>query len=227
VQALPGGRLVMRNFSLRGLIQFAYGVKAFQIAGESAWTGSVYYDIQARTEGDFSVNQMEGPMLRALLEERFQLRVHRETRQLPVYELSIAKGGLKMLVTVAGECVPYDANAAPLAAPTPGAPRINYCGYPKAGVTGTNRTLDGAEVSIGVLIANLSRLAVDRAIVDKTGLDATYDVHLEWAADALADDAGGTSIFSALQEQLGLKLESVKRPVEVLVIDGVERASAN
>jgi uncharacterized protein (TIGR03435 family) len=70
-------------------------------------------------------------------------------------------------------------------------------------------------------------MAPDRAIIDKTGLDATYDVHLEWAADALADDAGGTSIFSALQEQLGLRLESAKGPVEVLVIDGVERASAN
>ena len=92
-------------------------------------------------------------------------------------------------------------------------------------MTGTN--LEGEGFSIAGLIAILSRLAVDRAIVDKTGLDGTYNVHLEWAADALADDAGRTSIFSALQEQLGLKLESAKGPVEVLVVDGVERASAN
>jgi uncharacterized protein (TIGR03435 family) len=227
VQALPGGRLEMRNFSLRGLIQFAYGLKAFQVVGEPAWIGATHYDVQAKSEGDFSVNQMEGPMLRALLEDRFQLRVHRETRQMPVYELSVAKGGVKMRVTAAGGCVPYDANATPPAAPAPGAPRINYCGYPKTGVTGTNRTLDGTGVSVAVLIANLSRLAVDRAIIDKTGLDASYDLYLEWAADALADDAGGASIFAALQEQLGLKLESAKGPVEVLVIDGVERASAN
>jgi uncharacterized protein (TIGR03435 family) len=227
VQALPGGRLEMRNFSLRGLIQFAYGVKAFQITGEPAWTGSVYYDIHAKTEGDFSVNQLEGPMLQTLLADRFQLKVHRETRQLPVYELTVARGGVKMKATAPDECVPYDADATPPAAPAPGAPRTVYCGYPKAGATGTNRTLDGAGVSIGGLIENLSRLAADRAIIDKTGLDATYDVHLEWAADALADDAGGTSIFSALQEQLGLKLESAKGPVEVLVIDAVERASAN
>jgi uncharacterized protein (TIGR03435 family) len=227
VQALPGGRLVMENFSLRGLIQFAYGVRDFQLVGEPAWIGAAHYDVQAKAEGDFSVNQMEGPMLQALLADRFQLRVHRETRRLPVYELSVAKGGVKMRPTAPGACVPYDANAAPPAAPAPGAPRTVYCGYPKAGVTGTDRTLDGAVVSIAGLIANLSRLAADRAIIDKTGLDATYDVHLEWAADALVDDAGGTSIFVALQEQLGLKLESAKGPVEVLVIDGVERASGN
>jgi uncharacterized protein (TIGR03435 family) len=166
-------------------------------------------------------------MLQALLADRFQLRVHRETRQMAMYELSVAKGSLKMRVTAADGCVPYDANATPPSAPAPGAPRINYCGYPKAGVAGTSRTLDGAGVSIGVLIANLSRLAVDRAIIDKTGLDAAYNVHLEWAADALAEDVGGASIFSALQEQLGLKLESAKGPVEVLAVDQVERASAN
>jgi uncharacterized protein (TIGR03435 family) len=144
VQALPGGRLVMENFSLRGLIQFAYGVKAFQITGEPAWIGAAHYDVQAKSDGDFSVNQMEGPMLQALLADRFQLRVHRETRQMPVYELSAARGGVKMRRTAPGECVPYDANATPPAAPAPGGPRINYCGYPKAGVTGTSRTLDGA-----------------------------------------------------------------------------------
>jgi uncharacterized protein (TIGR03435 family) len=227
VQALPGGRLVMENFSLRGLIQFAYGVRDFQLAGEPAWSGSVHYDVQAKAEGDFSVKQMEGPMLQALLADRFQLLVHRETRQLPVYELSVARGGVKMKTTAPAECVPYDADAAPPAASAPNAPHPIYCGYPKAGATGTNRTLDGAGVSIAGLIANLSRLAVDRAIIDKTGLDATYDVHLEWAADPLADDPGGASIFAALQEQLGLKLESAKGPVEVLVIDRVERASPN
>jgi uncharacterized protein (TIGR03435 family) len=216
----------MENFSLRGLIQFAYGVRDFQLIGEPAWIGSAQYDIQAKAEADVSVKQMEGPMLQALLEDRFHLQVHRETRQLPVYELSVAKGGVKMKATEPGECVPYDVDATPPAAPAPGAPRTVYCGYPKAGVAGTNRTLDGAGVTIAGPIANLSRLAVDRAIIDRTGLDAGYDLHLEWAADALADGAG-TSIFTALQEQLGLKLESAKGPVKVLVIDRVERASAN
>ncbi len=217
----------MENFSLRGLIQFAYGVKDFQLTGAPAWLGTAHYDVQAKADGDFSVNQMEGPMLQALLADRFQLRVHRATRQMPVYELSVAKGGAKMKATAAGACVPYDAHATPPAAPAPGVPRTIYCGYPKAGVAGTNRTLDGAGVSVGGLIANLSRLAADRAIIDKTGLDGAYDVHLEWTADALADDAGGMSIFSALQDQLGLKLESAKGPVEVLVIDRVETPSAN
>jgi uncharacterized protein (TIGR03435 family) len=228
VQALPGGRLVMENFSLRGLIQFAYGVRDFQMEGLPAWTDLVHYDVQAKAEGDFSVKQMEGPMLQALLEDRFQLRVHREIRQMPVYELSVAKSGVKMKATGPGECVPYDANAAPPVVHLSGAGGLPvFCGYPTNRVTGSNRTLDGAGVSAAVLIANLSRLAVDRSIIDKTGLDAGYDVHLEWAADALADDAGGTSIFTALQEQLGLKLEAAKGPVEVLVIDSVKRASPN
>jgi len=119
VQALPGGRLVMRNFSLYGLIQFAYGVKAFQVVGEPAWIGAAHYDVQAKSDGDFSVNQMEGPMLQRLLADRFQLKLHRETRQMPVYELSVAKAGVKMRVTQTGECVLYDANATPPAAPAP------------------------------------------------------------------------------------------------------------
>ena len=162
-----------------GLIQFAYGVRDFQLAGEPAWIGSAHQDIQAKAEGDVPVKQMEGPMLQALPADRFQLRVHREMRQLPVYELSVAKGGLKMKATQQGECVPYDVDATPPAAPAPGVPRTVYCGYPKAGVTGSNRTLDGACVTITGLIANLSRLAVDRAIIDKTGLGGTFDLHLE------------------------------------------------
>jgi uncharacterized protein (TIGR03435 family) len=228
VQALPGGRLAMENFSLRGLILFAYGVRDFQLVGLPAWADLVHYDVQAKTEGDFSVSQMEGPMLQALLEDRLQLRVHREIRQMAVYELSVAKSGLKMKATQQGACVPYDADAPPPVVHLSGAGGMPvFCGYPTNRATGSNRTLDGAGVSATVLIANLSRLAVDRSIIDKTGLDVGYDVHLEWAADALADDAGGTSIFTALQEQLGLKLEAAKGPVEVLVIDSVERASAN
>jgi uncharacterized protein (TIGR03435 family) len=240
VQAFPG-RLVMENFSIRRLILFAYGVQDYQISGDPSWIGSDYYDIQATAEGNASVKQMEGPMLQTLLQDRFKLAVHRETRQLPVYELTVAKGGAKLQRSKECSCIPYSADSPPLPSPAPGAPRSTFCGYPRLGVNGLNRTLDGAGVSMAVLATNLSRTynsELGRNVIDGTGLDGTFDVHLKWTMEGpvsvgvpgdpgAAPPSAGPSILTAIQEQLGLKLESAKGPVEVLVIDHIERASAN
>jgi uncharacterized protein (TIGR03435 family) len=240
VQAFPG-RLVMENFSMRRLILFAYGVQDYQISGDPPWIGSEYYDIQATAEGNASVKQMEGPMLQTLLQDRFKLAAHRETRQLPVYELTVAKGGAKLQRSKEGSCIPYSADSPPLPSPAPGAPRPTFCGYPRLGVDGLNRTLDGAGVSMAVLATNLSRTynsELGRNVIDGTGLDGTFDVHLKWTMEgpvsisasgdlSAAQPSAGPSILTAIQEQLGLKLESAKGPVEVLVIDHIERASAN
>jgi uncharacterized protein (TIGR03435 family) len=228
VQALPG-TLAMTNFSLRTLIVFAYGIQGYQISGEPSWISSQNYDIQAKAEGNTSVNQMEGPMLRALLADRFKLVFHRETKQLPVYELTLAKGGVKLQPTKEGSCTPYQTDAPPPPASATGAIQT-FCGYPHLTSSGSNRALDGAGVSMEVLGTNLSRLELRRTVIDKTGLTGTFDVHLKWTIDpgaAPSDNLTGLSIYTALQEQMGLKLTSAQGPVEVLVIDHIEKPSDN
>lgn len=238
LQATPG-RLVMTNLALRRLILIAYDIQDDQLVGDPGWTDSAHYDIQAKVDGNPSVQQMEGPILRSLLQERFKLMLHRETRQLSVYKLSIAKGGPRMQPSKEGSCTPYVTDSPPPTATT-GEPRPNYCGL-HAAVNGLNRTLDGKGVTMAALAMNLSRTytaALGRNVIDGTGLTRKFDIHLEWTMDlptAVSDDAGrltppdlpGPSIFTALQEQLGLRLEPAKDAVGVLVIDHVEKPSEN
>ena len=229
LQAVPG-RLLMTNLALRRLILIAYGVQDYQLVGDPAWIDSEHYDIEAKASGDTSVQQMEGPMLQTLLGGRFQLAVHREIRQLPVYELIVGKGGAKLPTSRAGSCVPYSMDSPP-PAPTPGEPRPNFCGFHLA-VDGLNHTLEGKGVTMAVLAANLSRTynsSLGRNVVESTGLTGTYDVQLKWAIDPMTTpaDPTGPSLFIALQEQLGLRLESARGPVEVIVIDHIQKPSAN
>ncbi len=144
VQAVPG-RLLMQNFAMQALILLAYGVPAYRVMGEPSWTSSEHYDIQAKADGNVPVREMEGPMLQALLTDRFQLALHRETRQLSVYELRVAKGGMKLKQSEAGRCVPYSLDSPP-PPPTPGASAMMFCGFPRSRMDGLRRTLDGVEV---------------------------------------------------------------------------------
>ncbi|KAA6464621.1 TIGR03435 family protein [Acidobacteria bacterium AB60] len=233
VQALQG-RLVMQNFSLKQLILFAYDVPNNQVLGVQDWMDSNHFDVQATTAGNPTVKQVEGPMLQALLEERFHLKVHRESMERPVYEITVEKGGPKMQLSKEGSCTPYSMEAPP-PVPAPNAPPPIYCDFPHLSGDGTNWTLDGTGVSIRKLATSLSRSGVDRPVIDRTGLAGRFDLHLKWAADApvsapasaIQEDPSGPSIFTALKEQLGLRLESAKGPVEVLVIDHAEKPSEN
>jgi uncharacterized protein (TIGR03435 family) len=170
--------------------------------------------------------------LQVLLEDRFALKVHRETKDLPVYALTSAKGGLKLRPA---DCVAVSPNQ-PAASPTPGQPPPAYCGTLRTGRNGLNSTL----TATGITIADLARWLsanTGRAVIDRTGYSEKFNATMEWTPDSGAappgtgDDsaanASGPSIFTALQEQLGLRLESTKGPVEVLVIDHVERPSDN
>lgn len=232
LQAIPG-RLRMSNLALRRLILNAWGIQDYQLAGDPPWIASEHYDIQATAAPDTTVQQMEGPMLQVLLEERFKLAFHRETRQLPVYELGVGKSGAKFQLTKEGSCTPWSVDSAPPPAPTPGQP-INFCGLHMT-VNGLNRALDGKGVTMATLAGSLSRTYTSdlgRNVIDGTGLAGTFDLHLNWAMDPLtgrgaAPDPAGPSLFTALQDQLGLRLESAKGPVEVLVIDHIEKPSAN
>jgi uncharacterized protein (TIGR03435 family) len=238
MQILPG-RLMMTYYSVQDLVAFAYGVRADQVVGKAF---ADRYDIEATADGRMSGNQMAGPMLRALLEDRFRLKLHRETRQLPVYELTVAKSGVKMTPAKQGDCTPDAPDAAPLPRPVPGEPRppVFFCDIPRTGARGLKRTLEGKGIGLDALAAALSRTELNRTVLNKTGLTGRFDVTLTWAVDpsipGLYDNQGGAPvadpnteplIFTALQEQLGLKLETDRGPVEVLVIDRVEEPSQN
>jgi uncharacterized protein (TIGR03435 family) len=238
LQAVPG-RLNMTNLTLRRLILNAYGVQDYQLSGDPPWAASEHYDIQATSAGNTTVQQMEGPMLQVLLEKRFKLTLHRETRQLPVYELAVGKGGSKLQLSTEGSCTPYSVDASPPAAATPGQPNRNFCGL-HLSVDGLNRIIDGQGATMAMFATSLSRTYTSdlgRNVIDRTGLAGTFDIHLKWAIDPLAGPAGpgaapsqdptGPSLFNAMQDQLGLRLASAKGPVEVLVIDHIEKPSAN
>ncbi len=205
-----------------------------QVLGGPGWIDSDRYDIVAKAEGNPPREQLYGPMLRALLEDRFQLKVHRETKEAPVYLLTIAKGGAKLQRAKEGGCVSTDINH-PLPQPAPGQPRLRACG---SGVTGLDGTLDLYGATMAGLSTQLG-IRLDRDVIDKTGIVGMFDIHLEVsradllpravaggeAGQADLSDSTGPSIFTALQQQLGLKLESGKGPVEFLVIDRIEKPS--
>ncbi|MGB9458991.1 MAG: M56 and DUF3738 domain-containing protein [Bryobacteraceae bacterium] len=244
VRPRPGGGLFAENAPLIMLIENAYGVQAFQISGGPSWIQSDGYDIEAK--GDAKASRAETfLMLRSLLEDRFQLKLHRETKELPVYALTAAKGGLKLQPPKEGGCIPVGPNET-LSPPAPGQPAPGFpCG--RVGVHGESSgvRMEGGKVAMPEFIRMLS-MVLGRPVVDRTGFTGTFDLRLDFTPDeaaaglprsagagnpegppAATDSTGPPAIFTAIQEQLGLKLESAKGPVEVLVIDHVERPSQN
>jgi len=170
-------------------------------------------------------------MLRTLLEERFKLVVHQETRDLPIYALTLARSDGKLgpkLVRSDVDCDKVIAELAEAIRKTgrpplgpPGQAPPCSTGGPPGKFTGNDITM---QMLADVLIASVNRMdAVDRVVVDRTGLSGGFDLTLEWTPDELVAASSGASIFTALQEQLGLKLEPTRGPVEVIVIDHVER----
>ena len=223
------------NYPVLGLIAGAYHVQPFQIAGAPGWIESTRYDIIAKP----SVNPVKKPttresmemdkaemdlMLQSLLEERFQLRLHRETKELPVYALTIARGGLKLQPE---SCTEYDPNNPP-PRPAPGQKRPDYCGNLSAGGRGPTQKLDAFAITMTQFLGFLPNYT-KRVVIDKTGFTGKFNAHLEFTPDSAPAQADnpGPSLFTAIEEQLGMKLESTKGPVEILVIDHVERPSEN
>lgn len=228
------GRLDMRCTKLADLIRAAYGLfangvsrnpQSLPVSGGPAWIDSDLYDINAKAEGNPRMEMMMGPMLQALLEDRFKVKVHHETREVPVYALTGVKGGFKLKQLEAGSCTPMTFP------PTPFAPgQKPACGRSSVQKKGPNLTLDMYGMSMTELCKSLSS-RLDRAVIDKTGITGMFDFHLEFSPDdggaAPPDDTAGPSIFTAVQEQLGLKLEPAKGPGEFLVIDNAEKPSEN
>jgi uncharacterized protein (TIGR03435 family) len=207
VQTLPGGRVVALKVTLNNLIQEAYSVKNYQILEDPGWARSEYYNIEAKIAGDRSVTYQEvRPAIQSLLADRFQLKLHHDTRDVPAYALISAKNGPKL---------------------KPSAPdAVSKTTLPAA--QAPTKKAVSPKITMTRLALILSSYA-GRPVVDMTGIEGNFDVALEWAADDGVPDAraDAPSLFTALQEQLGLRLESHKLPLEVLVIDQAERPSGN
>ena len=200
---VSGGRLNIQNASVKTLVRNAYDILGFQLAGEPRWTDTEMYDIAATTgTSDAISSERLKTLLQALLTERFGFLAHWETREGSVYALSTAKGGAKLTESS-----------------DPREPSINTQKRPGEAM------MKGAREPISILASNLGN-QLGRFVLDKTGLTGLYDWTLEWSPDMTADSAH-PSLFTALQQQLGLKLEAEKGPMRMLVIDRVERASEN
>jgi bla regulator protein BlaR1 len=201
------------------------------ITGGPSWVRSASYDINARAEGTPSVPMMLGPMMQKLLEDRFHLKIHRETGEGPVYFLTIARGGPKLHPYSEGSCTPW---TLPPPALKPGE---KICGSMISGLTSSVEAL-------GTTLDEFSktlRLLVDRPVIDKTGMTGRFDIRVKFSREGTeldgfrplngppiaGDPTGAPSIFVALQEELGLRLESGRGPVDKLVIDQIEKPLEN
>jgi uncharacterized protein (TIGR03435 family) len=223
IRTLDDGYMA-ENISPKYLIATAYNVKQDSISGGPDWIDSVHYDINAKVSGSDSAappkltGAQRRQMLQSLLADRFQLVVHTETKEAPIFELSVTKTGPKF-----HEATPGDT----FASGVKGLDGLSHPGFPM--MTGPGQ-LTGQGVTISSVIDVLSQ-TLHRPVVDKSGLTGEYDISLQWTPDsvAAADPANddGSSIFTALREQLGLKLESTKGPVKTLVIDNVAKPSEN
>ncbi|MGA8090312.1 MAG: TIGR03435 family protein [Terracidiphilus sp.] len=210
------GRFATLNVSLKAIIQWAFDIPEGRIIGGPSWLGSSRWDIEAKAENAIDMQKAYSPaeaklekrrMVQSLLVERFMLATHTETRELPIYALVVAKGGPKFLSSQASGTMVDHGNG--------------------------NIRIQGGDDTVALLAEELAE-ALGRVVVDKTGMEGRYKLVLTWTPDDRVTTSSsssafdsGPSIFTALQEQLGLKLEPQKGPVEVLVIDRAEVPSAN
>lgn len=223
----PGGELSVRNQPLRNIIWSAYDLQAFQLVGGPDWLDRERFDIVAKPAAEPPSREALLQMVQSLLAERFKLVAHRETRDAPIYALVTARAGTPGpgMRPSPTDCDAINA-AAGRGAPPPGNAGLR----PLCGVRTTPGRLMAGGVRMETLARNLSALA-GRIVVDRTALPGFYDVDLEWLPDQVpaaggalppaASDAPG--FFTAIQEQLGLKLEAQRGPIDVMVIDSVER----
>ena len=242
------------NASLLLLIQFAYAnhdnpmlghfsaLPASQVIGGPAWINSEGYDIEVKPGANTDPKQW-WLMWQTLLADRFKLKLHRQTRELPVYVLTAAKNGFKLPAAKPADCISFPPGTKPRH--IPGKVDCGYVFGPAFGLSAENSRAYPAGLGLGMVgrkvgIADLSRhlaLILDRPILDKTGLTGEFDLYLNFTPDGalmgMPPGYGGQAnpnlpnIFAALEEQLGLKLEPANGPVEVLVLDHAERPTQN
>lgn len=197
------GRLTANNVTLKRCIMGAWGMGPNQVSGGPAWLDSDRFEIVARAEQPVEDEDALNAMLRNLLAERFKLAIHRETRTVEALVLEVAKDGPKLKKTEAGE----------------------------ASTNSSRGRIDARKATMDRFADALSR-QMDLPVVNRTGVEGVFNLKLEWTPENLKTTSPGTeteqpSIFTAIQQQLGLRLRSQKTPVEMLVIDHAERPSEN
>jgi len=224
-------------------------------AGGPHWLDTDHYDIIAKADGPAPYWQMVSLMMQSLLEDRFNLKMHMEPKETSVYELTVIGNDPRLKPSAEGSCVPHDYDHPP-PPPTPeqrmppppdpskpNAPRLPaYLQSPQRPCGSVNMAFSGPNVSadwLGVTMARFVSFAlpgrVGRTIIDKTGLPGMYDIHLEFSQELgpnahVAGDPDAVpkpDLFQALQQQLGLKLVSAKDPIDVIVVDQVDRPTEN
>jgi uncharacterized protein (TIGR03435 family) len=231
------GRLDTSCMTVMGLIQIAYerfaggrfhplDFRDFPpIEGGPKWVDSDRFEISAKADGRFSQAMLNGPMLQALLEDRFKLKLHRESRVVPVYDLTIAKGGPKLQPLKEGSCTILDLEH-PAPPPPPGEKPAVACGTISGRRKGPQQMMDVHGMSLDEF-SKFGMGLFGRPVINRTGIAGKFDWHLEFAPSNAGDDLAGPSIFTAIQEQLGLKLVPAKGPTDFLVIDQLQRPSEN
>jgi len=219
ISAQPEGRFTASNVHLRQLIVAAYVdssavLQDIEISGLPKWAETDGFDVQTQPEAGFSpTKQQTKEMLQAMLEDRFKLKIRRGTKSTPIYTLVVDKGGLKMKLSESVDAVGASGS------------KIDF------------GQIHESRKPIGLLVMYLTGRAAGRMIVDKTGLTGLYDIDLKWTPDLLANgvglppgaetDAPGPSLFTALQEQLGLRLVSETGQVDAFVVESVEKPTEN
>lgn len=199
IRTPPGGRFTARNITVRALVEYALDLKDFQIVNLPGWCDSERYDIEAKASVQ-DVIDPEGlrPLIRKLLESRFHFAAHRDTKELPLYSLTALKGAAKL--------------------------------HPNSGTPGHSSDWGRDHINAtAVTVAEFGRLLeaqLDRVVEDDAGIQGVFDFRLKWVPEQ-SGDISGPSLFTAIQEQYGLKLESKKGPVAVTVVDRLEPPSDN
>ncbi len=228
----PGGRFKSTNASVRLLIQNAYQLRRFQVLGGPSWIDSDGYDIDARpTAGTEVTKAQTWEMLQSLLRERFNLKTHFEIRELPIYVLDVDKSGPTLPSHKEGACAPTDL---PI---VHGPDASTPCGTAAVSIGPDGTRIVGGQISMAELARILTTL-LGRQVTDNTAIATIFDANVVFSPDqatrVLSDlgatrspDPNSVTIFTALREQLGLKLTSDKGPTRVLIIDAVQRPSPN
>jgi uncharacterized protein (TIGR03435 family) len=236
---LQPGRLVATAATLRQLIESAFGVPDDRIVEAPGWAASDLFDVTGTVSPEVTIEQAQ-MMLQNLLAERFGLRTHRETRDLPIYSLVLDRADRRLgpdLRPSAADCIPMKVPASmpPPPPPPPGAQQTRPLSArpplrcPSMFFAGTSGAVSARKMLIGELARGLT-LAAGRPVVDRTGLTGEFDIDLIYQSDLVA---GGGPRFeapplpTALRDQLGLKLESGRGPIDVVVIDAVQRPADN
>ena len=239
ISVFPGGRFSAPGATLQGLITTAYGLLDIQLVDSGRVLGTDRYQIDGRTNPDVSLADARA-MLRTLLTERFGLVTHRDTRELPVYVMTLDRKPGPQLRASGPECAGFKGpTGTPPPPPPPGGETVGRIlslnGYAsRCGSLFFNSTSGGHWSLRETTMAQLAERLVGslgRPVLDRTGLDGRFDIDLTYSPDNPVVDASNApnapSLMTALREQLGLRLKSTRAPVEVLVIDRVQQPAEN